>query len=488
MNTILENENLQKNDEKENKSFLSLFDATTLVAGSMVGSGIFIVSANIAKQVQSATLLLIVWLIAGVMTIMAALCYAEYSASLPQAGGQYVFLKKVWGEVVGFLYGWTLFLVIQSGAVAAVAVAFAKFTGVMFPAISEHAKLFSVPINIAGLHTHLAVSTEQTLAILLILVLTFVNTRGVKEGAVVQNIFTVTKMLALLGIVLAGVFFGINMGVIKVNFAHALTLPDLGISPLSAVAIAMVGSLFASDSWNNVTFIASEIKNPKKNLPIALLLGTGVVTVFYILINMLYLSVLTIPQIQHSDIVGVTLIGSIFGNSSKVIIAIIVMISAFGCVNGYILAGSRVYYAMAKDGLFFKFLAKLDEKTNVPTNSLKLQCLWACLLVMTGKYADLLDYDIFAALLFYILVIGGVIVFRKKFPDINRPYKTVLYPYLPIAYCILATIISVNLLIYKPMYTWPGLLIVLSGLPVYYFWKNKQKVSLNDVETTEQAG
>lgn len=479
---LIEQENA--NADKEFKKSLGLFDATTIVAGSMIGSGIFIVSAEIARQVQSASFLILAWVIAGIMTILGALCYAEYAASLPQAGGQYVFLKKVWGELVGFLYGWTLFLVIQSGAAAAVAVAFAKFLGVIIPSISSSVKILSFgPFS---------VSTEQAVGIALIVFLTFINSRGVKEGAIIQNVFTVTKVVALFGMILIGLFFGLNFDVIRDNFAHPFAMPHLDINPWAALGVALVGSLFANDSWNNVTFIASEIKNARRNLPIALLVGTGLVTFLYIFTNIIYLCVLPLSSIQHAreDIVGVALVGAIFGPVAKAIIAVIIAISAFGCLNGYVLAGSRVYYAMAKDGLFFKFLAKLGKKSGTPENSLYLQCSWACLLILSGSFSQLLQYDIFAALLFYILVIGGLILFRKKYPELPRPYKTWGYPYLPIIYCVLAAAIAINLLINEAAYALMGLAIVLLGIPVYYFWrwKNKRKQQTLEpipVETTE---
>lgn len=468
-------------ESKELKKSLGLFDATTLVVGSMIGSGIFIVSAEISRQVQSSVFLLLAWLVAGIMTIMAALCYAEYSAALPQAGGQYVFLKKVWGELTGFLYGWALFLVIQTGIIAAVSVAFAKFSGIIIPSISSSVKLFSLG--------SFSLSTQQFVAISLIALLTFVNSRGAKEGAFVQNMFTVTKILALFGMILMGLFFGLKLEVIKANFAHPFSIPHLDINPWSALGVSLVGSLFASDSWHNVTFIASEIKNARKNLPIALLFGTGLVTALYIFTNIIYLCVLPLSQIQHAkeDIVGVTLVGAILGSLAKIIISIVIMISAFGCVNGFILTGSRVFYAMAKDGLFFKFLAKLGKKSGTPENSLYLQGLWASLLVLSGSFSQLLKYEIFVSLLFYILVIGGLILFRKKFPDIPRPYKTLGYPYLPAIYCIMASIIAANLLVQELKVSLAGLGIVLLGIPVYLFWRRKNITGIEIEEISEES-
>lgn len=457
---------------------LNLMDAIMLVSGSMIGSGIFIVSADIARSVQSGVLLLAVWLIAGIMTIAGALCYGEYAASIPKAGGQYVYLKKIWGEIPAFLYGWTLFLVIQTGTIAAVSVAFARFLGVLFPHISNSSKL----ISLAGV----SLSTEQIIAIFMLIVLSAINTRGIKTGAILQNIFTITKIIALIAIIACGLFIGMNFETLMSNLNdnninYSLT-PILGMDwmvPFSVVAISLVGALFSSDAWNNVTFIAQEIKKPEKNLPLALLFGTGLVVFLYFLTNIIYLGTLSLTEIQTSlnDIVGASLMEAIFGTYGKIIISVIILISAFGCMNGMIIAGARVYYAMAKDGLFFKKLTKLGKKSQVPENSLIIQCIWASILVLSGNYSQLLDYVIFSALLFYIMTVGGLFKYRKDFPDIERPYKTLFYPYLPIFYCVLASFTAVNLLIYKPVYSGSGLIIVLSGIPVYYIWKKLLKTT-----------
>lgn len=442
------------------KRELNLLDATSIVAGSMVGSGIFIVSADIARQVQNAWLLLAVWLVSALITTMAALCYGEYAAAMPEAGGQYVYLKKVWGKLVGFLYGWVLFLVIQTGTVAAVAVAFAKFLSVLFPQVSsEH-----VVLSVLGFD----ISQIQAIAIGLVVLLTYINTRGVKLGAIVQNLFTSTKMIALVGLVLCGLLFGVNQDVLASNFSFSSIPSDLSV--FSIIAVAMVGALFSSDAWFNVTFIASEIKKPEKNLPRSLFLGVGGVCLIYFLINLMYMSTLSLEAVQmaQSDIVGATFFDAIFGNIGKIIISIVILISAFGCANGILLSGARVYWAMARDGLFFEKLGVISPKTNVPVNALVVQGVWTCLLVLSGSYSDLLDYVIFTALLFYIMTIGGLFLFRKKFPDMERPYKTVFYPYLPAFYCLLAGFIAINLVIYKPAYTVPGLLLLLAGIPVYY--------------------
>lgn len=439
---------------------LNLFDAIAIVAGSMIGSGIFIVSADISRQVNSSAMLLLVWAVAGIMTLIAGLCYAEYSASMPEAGGQYVYLKKVWGKFAGFLYGWVSFLVIQTGTIAAVAVAFAKFSGVLLPQISSHIKIFSFH--------GFSISSLQALAIALIVVLTYFNIRGVKDGVFIQNVFTTTKILALVAMILCGIFLGFNPQVFSVNLT-TFAMPE-GLSISSAIAVAMVGALFASDSWYNVTLIASEIKNPERNLPLSLFLGIGGVVLIYFLMNVIFLGVLPLEAIKSApeDIVGASFMGAIFGTWGKVIIAAMIVIAALGCVNGVILSGARIYYAMAKDGLFFDYLAELN-KNHVPGNALILQGIWASFLVLTGSYSDLLDYVIFVALLFYILTIGGLIYFRRKFPDINRPYKAIFYPYLPLLYCFMAMFICVNLLIHKPQYTFPGLVLVGVGAVVYFF-------------------
>lgn len=468
-------ENTAVNEVKSDnfKRTLNVFDATAIVTGAMIGSGIFIVSAQIARDVNSPALLLLTWLTAGVMAIMAALTYGEFAASWPDAGGQYVYIKRIWGEVAGFVYGWSLFLVIHTGTIAAVSVAFSKFAGVLFPFINSS----NVLLNIFGV----TLTTQKLLAIITILGITILNARGVKEGALTQNIFTVAKILALVGIIICGITLGMKPDVIHANFSNFFTLPDLGgMSPISAVAVAMVGAIFAADSWYTVTFIAGEIKRPERNIPMSLMIGTGMVILLYLLTNFAYLSVLTVPQIQKvpDDIVGAAFIQALLGSGGQVLIAIIILVSAFGCLNGLVLTGARVYYAMAKDGLFFKKLAVLGEKSNTPENSLYLQCLWSSLLVMSGSYSQLLEYEIFAALLFYIFVIAGIFVFRKKYPDIPRPYKALGYPVIPVIYCLLAATVAINLLIYRPNTTWPGLLIIMTGLPVYLFWKKPAKAKL----------
>lgn len=475
--------------EKSTESFvksLNLFDAIAIVSGAMIGSGIFIVSSSILREVQSPWLLLLVWGIAAVMTISGALCYGEYAASVPEAGGQYVYIKKVWGQIPGFLYGWTLFLIIQTGNIAAVSIAFAKFLGLLVPSISSTSYLLHFG--------KFAVSTQQGLALAIIALLTFINTRGAKSGAVIQNVFTTTKIFALMGVIILGLTIGLNTGVIHANFSQAFHFDNTHINIFSLVAISLVGALFASDSWNNVTFIASEIKNPERNLPLALLGGTGLVMALYLLTNLIYLFVLPLAGIvgAKEGIVGSALVEAILGTPGKFIICIVIMISAFGCLNGMIMAGPRVFYAMAKDGLFFDKLSKLGKKSHVPENALWLQGAWAGLLVISGSLSQmfgypifeaLLEYTIFASLLFYILTIGGLFVFRKKFPDIPRPYKAVMYPVMPLIYCVLATIIAVNLLIFRSATTVPSFILVCSGIPVYFIWKALKNKSETKIET-----
>lgn len=458
---------------------LNLFDAIAVVAGSMIGSGIFIVSADITRQLNSALLLLIVWGLAGFMTAIGALSYGEFAASLPEAGGQYVYIRKAWGELMGFLYGWSLFLVIHTGSIAAVSIAFAKFLGILIPSIGISG------LSLYGIH----LSTIKIIAISLILAITYLNSRGIKIGAFVQNIFTISNISALLGIIIVGLFFGIKSDVISTNFIHTPLIPKFDINIYSILAIALVGTFFAFDGWNNLTFIGGEIKKPEKYLPLALFIGTGIVVLLYFFTNIIYLTCLPLTKIQTAanDIVGAAFMNEIFGTYGKDIIAIIITIAALGCVNSMILAGPRVFYAMAKDGLFFKKMSELGKKTNVPENAMYLMCFWTCVLVLSGSYSQLLDYVIFAALLFYAMTIGGLFPFRKKCPNIERPYKAAGYPFLQIIYCAIAVFIALNLLIYKPVCSWFGLIIVLSGVPVFYLWKRSSNIQSIEVETIEEA-
>ena len=464
------------------KKTLGLFDAIAIVSGTMIGSGIFIVSTDIAQQVNSTLLLLLVWLIAGVMTIFAVLSYSELAVSIPETGGQYVYLKKIYGKLVGFLYGWTFFLVIQTGIIAAVSVAFAKFLAIIVP--------FFDSTNYIINSGFLKFSTQQCLAIFIIAFITMINTKGTKFGVMIQNTFTVAKIIALLGIIVCGLTIGLKPEILHFNFSNFWSLPHLDTNIFSIIAVALVGALFSADSWNNLTFIASEIKKPEKNLPLAFIFGTGTVILLYILTNLAYLSVLYFNQIKTpgEDIVAAAMMATIFGSAGKVIISLIILVSAFGCLNGNILAGARVLYAMAKDGLFFKKLSIIDEKTDVPLNALIVQGTWASLLVLSGSYSQLLDYIIFAALLFYVITVAGIFIFRRKYPEVITAYRVPFYPYLPIAYCLMGAFVLFNLLIFKPAYTWSGLIIVLSGIPVYYIWgyfsKKSSAASLEEVPET----
>lgn len=443
---------------------LGLIDGTTLVMGSMIGSGIFIVPADIARQVQSPGLLIMTWVVTAVLTIIASLSYGELAAAMPRAGGQYVYLRESFGPLYGFLFGWTFFLVIQTGTIAAVAVAFAKFAGVFFPFIAAENKVLPF------------LSTQQIAAIAVIVFLTWVNTRGIRTGAAVQNVFTFAKTAALLGLVVLGFLLGRDSQAISRNFDHFWENGDWTFTTIRLIGVAMVGSLFSSDAWNNVTFTAGEMQNPKRNLPLSLALGVGIVSLLYLASNFVYLSALPLEAIQSApqDRVATAVVGKMFGGVSAQIMAIAIMISTFGCTNGLTLAGARVYYAMALDGLFFKSGAKLDPKTHAPVTALVWQCVWACALTLSGRYNDLLDYVIFAVLLFYILTIAGIFVLRRTRPDLDRPYKAFGYPVLPALYIVVAGIIEILLLLYKPNYTWPGLTIVLMGIPVYFFWRKKE--------------
>lgn len=447
---------------------LGLLDSTTLVIGSMIGSGIFIVSADIARQVNSPGLLIMTWVATAVLTIIAALSYGELAAAMPHAGGQYIYLREAFGPLSGFLYGWTLFLVIQTGTIAAVAVALAKFAGVFFPWIAaDHYLIGSGRIGL---------NTQQFVGIVMLVFLTAVNTRGIRTGAMVQNVFTVAKVAALLGLVLLGVLFGRNPKAADANFSDFWANAGWTFTAIRLVGVAMVGSLFSSDAWNNITFTAAEVRNPRKNLPLSLALGVGIVSLLYVSCNFVYLNALPLEPIKTapSDRVATAAVSVILGPAAVQVMAVAIMISTFGCMNGLILAGARVYYAMALDRLFFKKVGELDPVHHAPRTSLIVQCIWASLLTLSGTYNDLLDYVVFAVLLFYILTIAGLFVLRVKRPDLDRPYRAFGYPLLPAAYILMAGLIEVLLLLYKPNYTWPGLIIVLLGIPVYFLWKPKR--------------
>jgi len=477
-----------------------------LVIGSMIGSGIFIVSAEIGREVGSPALLIGAWAITGIMTIVAALSYGELAAMMPRAGGQYVYLREALGPLWGFLYGWTLFLVIQTGTIAAVGVAFGKFLGVFFPSISSthwilHLwKVPPIPLGPMVLgNMDVGISTQNLMAILLVIFLSLVNVLGVKTGAMIQNIFTTAKVLALAALALLGFTFGRNPQALLANFhGHFWQNAGLGaqhdigggvfVGTLTVLAVAQVGSLFSADAWNNVTFTAGEVKNPRRNLPLSLALGTGVVIALYIACNFVYLTVLPFDGVAggatilargvthaSEDRVATAVMTQIFGSAGGYLMAAAIMISCFGCVNGLILSGARVYYAMAKDGLFFRQVAGLHPTYKTPAVSLMVQMVWTCVLCVSGTYGQLLDYIIFAVLVFYILTIVGLFVLRRTRPDAVRPYKAVGYPILPIVYIVMALFVDVVLLRYKPQYTWPGLIVVLLGIPVYYAWSARRK-------------
>jgi len=440
-------------------------DATTLVMGSMIGSGVFIVAADIARQVQSPGLLMLTWFATAALTLVAALSYGELAAAMPHAGGQYVYLREAFGPLWGFLFGWTMFLVIQTGTIAAVAVAFAKYTGVFIPWISAQNYL------IGG--GRIGLSTQQLLAIALIVFLTWSNTRGIRTGAAVQNVFTFAKVGALLGLVGCGFLLGRNPSAVSANFTDFWRGANWSFDTVRLAGVAMVGALFSSDAWNNVTFTAGEVRNPRRNLPLSLALGVAIVSALYIGTNFVYLNVLTLHDIQTADQdrVATAAAAMMFGRGvAAQLMAAAIMISTFGCDNGIILSGARVYYAMAKDKLFFRKAGELDPVHHAPRFSLTAQCIWAVLLTLSGSYSDLLDYVIFAVLLFYMLTIAGLFVLRRTRPEMERPYKAFGYPVLPAAYILVAGFIDVLLLIYKPGYAWPGLIIVLLGVPVYFGW------------------
>ncbi len=440
------------------KRTLSLPDAISIVAGSMIGCGIFIVSADIARQVNSGLLLIIVWLAAGFITMCGGLSLCELASNITDEGGQYVYLKKIFNEQIAFLYGWTLFLVIQTGTIAAVCVAFAKFFGILVPFINTENLVLHIGF--------IKLSTQQLFAICTVVFLSFINSRGIKYGVITQNIFTVTKVLSMAGLIIAGLLFGFNAHILQANFHMPV---HFSFETINIMAVAIVGALFASITWNNITFIAGEVKHPQKNIPKAMVYGVALVVALYFLMNMIYLGVLPFEAIQNApqDIVAARTMSEIFGTIGKDIIAVIIMISAFGCANGMILTGSRVYYKMAKDRAFFRPLALINRKTKVPVNSLWAQCCWICVLILWGNYSELLDFVIYASLIFYILVTAGVFVYRKK--AANPKFR--INNFFPITFLILATYIVICLSIYKPLYTIPGLLITLAGIPVFYIWQ-----------------
>ena len=492
---------------------LGLLDSTMLVAGSMIGSGVFIVSADIARQVGSAGWLLAAWLVTGAFTISAALSYGELAAMMPRAGGQYVYLREAYSPLWGFLYGWTLFLVIQTGTIAAVAVAFARYFGVVAPAISPTVWIIA-PVHLSANYA-VSLSTQQGAAILIIVLLTFINSRGLQIGKLIQNVFTSAKTLSLVALIIIGLLLARNGEAIKANFGDFWTprgvtpvRPDLSIIGTVSAAggvfglfvafcVAQVGSLFSSDAWYDLTFTAGEVKEPRRNIPLSLAAGTGLVTLLYVLANLAYLCLLPLDKIQNApdDRVATAAIETVFSGAGAVIMAVAIMISTFGCNNGLILAGARVYYAMARDGLFFKATGRLNAR-RVPAVGLILQCVWTCLLVLPrtrlrdvagspkldpvthleqygNLYSSLLDYVVFAVLIFYVLTILGLFILRHKRPDAERPYRAFGYPVVPALYVVVASAILLVLLLYKTETSWPGLLIVLAGVPAYFLWNRR---------------
>src|SRR5215471_18770930 len=492
---------------------IGLFDGTMIVVGSMIGSGIFIVAADISRQTGSAAGLLLTWIITGLLTISAALSYGELAAMFPRAGGQYVYLREAYSPLCGFLYGWTLFLVIQTGTIAAVAVGFARYIGVLFPSISGSTWIIQ-PINLGSKYA-ISLSVQQLIGILMIVLITFLSTFGVRLGKWIQNVFTSAKTISLIGLILLGVFVGRNHAAIADNFSHFWTarnaqpiepganflksfIPTVTAASgffglFVAFGVAQVGSLFSSDAWNNIGFTAAEVKNPKRDIALSMAFGTIIVTLLYCLANVAYLVVLPLTQIQNApdDRVATAALNAIFGPVGAVIMAIAIIISTFGCNNGLILAGSRVAYAMAKDGLFFRATGTLNRK-GVPGTALVYQGVWIAVLILlrTRKvdasgavtygnlYSNLLDYVVFAALIFYVLTITGVFVLRAKRPNADRPYKAFGYPLMPLLYILLALSILFVLLFYRTETAGWSLVIVLLGLPVYWLWSRQKEKSV----------
>src|SRR5437016_3653219 len=471
---------------------LGLLDSTMIVAGSMIGSGIFIVSGGISKQVGSPGWLLVVWIVTGLLTVIGALSYGELAALMPQAGGKYVYLREAFSPLWGFLYGWTLFLVIQTGTVAAVSVGFAKFLGVLWPKISVDNYVIA-PVRLTSGYA-VSLSTAQVVGVIMIALLTFMNTRGLKLGKFVQNVFTITKTGSLIALIVLGVLIGWKADAVHINFGNFWhvggKLQDVGRGLTAAlpfglfvgICVAQTNSLFSADAWNNITFTAGEVKNPKRNIPLSLAFGTLLVIALYLLANVAYLVTLPIETIKTvpADRVASATADVVFPGHGAAIMAVAIMISTFGCNNGLILAGARAYYAMARDGLFFRRVGRLNHK-HVPAWGLIVQGIWAAALVLPrtvnkdgsfgSLYNDLLTYVISAALIFYILTIIGIFLLRWKRPEAERPYKAFGYPIVPALYIIGATVILFVLFMYQTATTWPGLVIVLTGVPIYFLWR-----------------
>jgi APA family basic amino acid/polyamine antiporter len=487
---------------------LGLFDSVMIVAGTMIGSAVFIVAADITRNVGSSGWLLVVWVVTGILALVGALCYGELATMMPRAGGQYVYLSEAYSPLVGFLYGWTLFAVVQTGSLAAITIAFARFLGVLVPWVSPEGWIVR-PIALSHSYA-VSLTTQQLVAILLILLLTYLNTRGLRLGRLIQNSFTLAKTAALAGVIMLGLVVASDRSVIAANFADMWTprnvvpiRPDLpwlgavtaaagGAGLFIAVGVSLVGAVAAADAWFAITYVAGEVRNPRRNIPLALIIGTSGVVGLYLLANLSYLFVLPLEAIQNApdDRVATLALERMFGPSGAVVMAVAILISTFGCANAYALAGARVYWAMARDGLFFRATARLNDR-HVPAVALTLQGLWASVLVLprtriygsdgrpaidpaTGEqllgnlYSNLLDYVVFAALLFYIVTMGAVFVLRRKRPGLPRPYRAVGYPIVPALYMLAVGVLAVVLLLYRTSITWPGLLIVLAGVPVYW--------------------
>lgn len=481
---------------KELKKELNLVNATSIVAGSMIGSGIFIVTAAMSRDLGSSGWMLFTWFLTGLLTVAAALSYGELAGMMPKAGGQFVYIKESFGKLTAFVYGWTVFLVIQTGVIAAVAVAFAKFTGVFIPFFEEGNVVFQI--------VDFKITSAQLLAITSIALLTFINARGIENGKVIQRFFTSAKLLALFALIIVGIYYGFHTVVFSQNMSNAWDAKQVvrenklfvgfsslsGMTLTSAIGVAMIGSLFSSDAWNNVTFIAGEVENPKRNIPLGLFFGVSIVTIIYILANVAYLCLLPIQGTQtgtvleqgimfaDKDRVGTASLFVVFGDIAKYLMAALIMVSTFGCNNGLILSGSRLYQSMAKEGLFFKSSTK-NNKYNVPQNALILQAIWSSVLCISGSYGDLLDYATFSSLLFYIITIIGLFVLRKKLPNADRPYKAFGYPVIPILYIVLTSLICIDLLVYKTFNTGMGLVIIALGIPVYFLFNRNNNATEN---------
>lgn len=470
---------------------LNLFDTVMIVSGSMIGSGVFIVSADMTRMLGSPFWVLMCWVLSGVITLFAALSYGELAGMMPEAGGQFVYLKRAWGRLTAFVYGWTVFLVIQTGVFAAVAMAFAKFTGVFFPWFDEKNILLDLGF--------VKISSAQILAISMIAFLTWINSKGIKNGQAIQRIFTSTKIIALMALIILGVAYGMNSDIFTQNFTNPfqafgtttegtsiVETPISGFGFVSILGVAMIGSLFSSDAWNNVTFIASEVKEPHKNIPLGLFIGVTIVTILYILANLAYFMLLPAKgtpdatevfqqgvMFAQNDRVGTAALYMVFGNVAKYMMAALIMISTFGCNNGLVLAGSRLFQSMAANGLFFDRVKELN-KHGVPEKSMIYQAIWGSILCLSGSYGDLLDYCTFASLLFYMVTIAGIFILRKKEPETPRPYKALGYPIIPGLYILLAGFICVNLLMIKPFNAGMGMLIIVLGIPVFYLFNRKK--------------